>query len=133
MNQPVIPKQLLEFQKQVLEFQKAAFENGYNAIVALQDRQLQLADRMIGQVPNMPDEARALMQTWRDAAEEGQRQFKNTVDGSFAAATTYLDRLAEDAPAGGPVGEAGASAAEDGRGGPEGAGATGGSATEAAE
>ncbi len=105
MNQPTIPKQVLDYQKQVLEFQKAAFENGYNAIVALQERQLELADRMIGQAPNVPDEARALMQTWRDAAEEGQRQFKNTVDGSFAAVTTYLDRLADDSPAGDPKGE----------------------------
>ena len=40
-----------------------------------------------------------------DAAEEGQRQFKNTVDGSFAAVTTYLDRLAEGAPAEEPAGE----------------------------
>ena len=99
MNRPTIPKQVLDYQKQVLEFQKSAFENGYNAIVALQERQLELADRMIDQIPNLPDEARALMQTWRDAAAEGQRQFKSTVDGSFAAATTYLDRLAEGAPA----------------------------------
>ena len=105
MNQPTIPKQVLDYQKQVLEFQKAAFENGYNTIVALQERQLELADRMIGQVPNLPDEARALMQTWRDAAEESQRQFKNTVDGSFAAVTTYLDRLAEGSPAGDSKGE----------------------------
>ncbi len=102
MNRPTIPKQLLDYQKQVLEFQKAAFENGYNAIVALQERQLELADRMIGQVPNLPDEARALMQTWRDTAEEGQRQFKDTVDSSFATATNYLDRLAED-PDGSPA------------------------------
>lgn len=98
MNRPNITKQMLDYQKQVLEFQKAAFENGYNAIVALQERQLELADRMIGQIPNMPDEARDLMQTWRGTAEDGQRQFKNTVDGSFAAATAYLDRLAEGAP-----------------------------------
>ena len=58
-----------------------------------------------GQAPSLPDEARALMQTWRDAAEEGQRQFKNTVDGSFAAVTTYLDRLADGAPAEEPAGE----------------------------
>ena len=105
MNQPTIPKQVLDYQKQVLEFQKAAFENGYNAIVALQERQLAVADRMLGQVPNLPDEARALMQTWRDAAEEGQRQFKNTVDGSFAAVTTYLDRLSDGSPAEDPEGE----------------------------
>lgn len=105
MNQPKIPKQMLDYQKQVLEFQKAAFENGYNAIVALQERQLELADRMINQVPNLPDEARALMQTWRNAAQEGQRQFKNTVDGSFAAASTYLDRLAEGSSAEEPKGD----------------------------
>ena len=99
MNRSNITKHMLDYQKQVLEFQKSAFENGYNAIVALQERQLELADRMIGQIPNMPDEARDLMRTWRGTAEEGQRQFKNTVDGSFAAATAYLDRLAEGAPA----------------------------------
>ncbi|MCY3928871.1 MAG: hypothetical protein OXG81_11420 [Acidobacteria bacterium] len=103
MNRPTIPKQVLDYQKQVLEFQKAAFENGYNAIVALQERQLELADRMIDQVPNLPDEARTLMQTWRDAAAEGQQQFKNTVDGSFAAITTYLDRLADGSPAEDPA------------------------------
>ncbi len=106
MNQPDIPKQVLDYQKQVLEFQKAAFENGYNAIVALQERQLELADRMINQVPRLPDEARALMQTWRDAAEEGQQRFKNTVDGSFAAVTTYLDRLADGSQAEDPEGDA---------------------------
>lgn len=108
MNRPPIPKQVLDYQKRVLEFQQAAFENGYNAIVALQERQLELADRMIGQVPNLPDEARALMKGWRAAAEEGQRQFKNTVDGSFAAFNSYLDRLAEgdptDEPAENPAG-----------------------------
>ena len=105
MNRSTIPKQVLDFQKQVLDFQKAAFENGYNAIVALQERQLELADRMIDQVPNLPDEARALIQTWRDAAADGQRQFKNTVDGSFAAVTTYLDRLAEGSAAEDPEAE----------------------------
>ena len=95
MTQTNIPKQVLDYQRQVLEFQKAAFENGYNAIVALQERQLELADRMISQVPNLPDEARELMQTWRGAAEDGQRHFKHTVDGSFDAVTAYLDRLAD--------------------------------------
>ena len=109
MNRPAIPKQVLDYQKQVLKFQQSAFENGYNAIVALQERQLELADRMIGQVPNLPDEARALMQTWRDAAEEGQRQFKNTVDGSFAAVTNYLDQREEGAPAEKPAGDTEAS------------------------
>ncbi|MDE2851428.1 MAG: hypothetical protein OYL92_08625 [Acidobacteriota bacterium] len=90
-----IPRQVLAFQRQVLEFQRAAFENGYDAIVALQDRQLELADRMMNQVPNLPEEARDLIQTWRGAAQEGQRQFKNTIDGSFDAVTTYLDRLAD--------------------------------------
>lgn len=92
-----IPRQVLAFQRQVLEFQRAAFENGYDAIVALQERQLELADRMMNQVPNLPDEARDLIRTWRGAAQEGQRQFKNTIDGSFDAVTSYLDRLADGA------------------------------------
>ena len=96
MNRPGIPRQVLDFQKQVLDFQRSAFENGYDAIVALQQRQLELADRMMNQAPNLPDEARDLIQTWRNAAEEGQRQFKNTVDGSFDAVTAYLDRLADE-------------------------------------
>ena len=94
MTRPNIPRQILDFHKQILDFQKAAFENSYDALVALQERQLELADRMMNQVPNLPDEARELIRTWRGAAEEGQRQFKTTVDGSFEAVTTYLDRLA---------------------------------------
>ncbi len=93
MNRPNITKQMLEYQKQVLDFQKAAFENGYNALVALQDRQLELADRMMNQLPNLPDEAHELVRTWRSAAEDGQRQFKQTVDSSFDAITEYLDRF----------------------------------------
>lgn len=96
MTRPNIPRQILDIQKQILDFQKAAFENSYDALVALQERQLELADRMMNQVPNLPDEARELIRTWRGAAEEGQRQFKTTVDGSFEAVTTYLDRLAGD-------------------------------------
>ncbi len=90
-----IPRQVLAFQKQVLEFQRAAFENGCDAIVALQDRQLELADRMMNRIPNVPDEARDLIRTWRGAAQEGQRQFRNTIDGSFDAVAAYLDRLAD--------------------------------------
>lgn len=97
MTRPYIPRQVLDFQKQILDFQRAAFENGYDAIVALQERQLELADRMMNQVPNLPDEARELIRTWRGAAQDGQRQFKNTIDGSFDAVTTYLDRLADGA------------------------------------
>ena len=96
MNRANIPRQALDFQKQILDFQRTAFENGYDAIVALQQRQLELADRMMNQAPNLPDEARELIRTWRDAAEESQRQFKTTVDGSFDAVTAYLDRLAGD-------------------------------------
>ncbi len=94
MTRTNIPRQVLDFQKQILDFQRAAFENGYDAIVALQERQLELADRMMNQVPNLPDEARELIRTWRGAAEDGQRQLKSTVDGSFDAVTAYLDRLA---------------------------------------
>ena len=94
MTRTNIPRQVLDFQKQVLEFQRAAFENGYDAIVALQERQLELAARMLNQLPTLPDEARELIRTWRGAAEDGQRQFKSTVDGSFDAVTAYLDRLA---------------------------------------
>ena len=65
MTRTNIPRQVLDFQKQILDFQRAAFENGYDAIVALQERQLELADRMMNQVPNLPDEARELIQTWR--------------------------------------------------------------------
>jgi len=99
MNRSNIPRQLLDYQKQLLEFQQAAFENGYNAIVALQERQIELADRLMNQAPNVPDEARELIRTWRSAAEESQRQFKTTVDSSFDAVTTYLDRLGGDQPA----------------------------------
>ncbi len=99
MNRANIPRQALDFQKQILDFQRTAFENGYDAIVALQQRQLELADRMMNQAPNLPDEARELIRTWRDAAEESQRQFKTTVDGSFDAVTAYLDRLAGDSGA----------------------------------
>ncbi len=95
MTRANIPRQMLAFQRQILDFQRAAFENGYDAIVALQERQLELADRMMNQMPNLPDEARELVDTWRNAAQDGQRQFRDTVDGSFEAMTTYLDRMAD--------------------------------------
>ena len=98
MNRPFDPnitKRILEYQKQMLDYQKSAFENYYNAMRALQERQLEFYDRMTNQIPDLPDQARDMIQVWREAAEAGQRQFKNTVDGSFAAVKSYLDRLAE--------------------------------------
>ncbi len=94
MTRTSIPRPVLDFQKQILDFQRNAFESGYDAIVALQERQIELADRMMNQVPNLPDEARELVETWRGAAADSQRQFKRTIDGSFDAVTEYLDRLA---------------------------------------
>lgn len=88
-----LARQLLDFQKQVVEFQKSAFDNTFDAMVALQDQQRELMNRLVEQAPGLPAEAKEAIESWAESLTRARDEFKTTTDRSFELLERYLDRL----------------------------------------
>jgi len=86
-------RQLVDFQKQVAEFQKSAFDSTFNAIVALQDQQRELLDRLVDQSSAIPAEAKEALEAWTDSLNRARDDFKSASDKSWELFERYLDRL----------------------------------------
>jgi hypothetical protein len=89
-----IPSTVIDIQRRLLEFQRSAFTNAFEMVVRLQDQRRDVLERWIDRFPNLPEESKALIETWNDAAQRGRETFRATVDKSFDLVEDYYERLA---------------------------------------
>lgn len=90
-----VPAAVARYQRRMLGMQRAMFENTFNAMVTVQEQQQRFFDGLLEQAPGMPDETRALVDTWRKAAEDNRMYYRRAVERSFDHLEDYLDRLAD--------------------------------------
>ena len=69
--------------KQMIDFNKAAFENGYNSIVMLQDQVESMTNTLLDQATWLPQEGRKVIEDWVAIYKSGREAFKKAVDGSY--------------------------------------------------
>lgn len=89
-----IGRRLLEGQRQMLKVQRRLFDNTFQALSALQNQQQSVIDRFVDS-SRVPDEAREIVDAWREAAAQQRRQFRHAVEESFNSFDHLLGRLAE--------------------------------------
>jgi hypothetical protein len=92
-----IPSVVIDFQRRVLEFQRSAFTNAFEMATRLQDQRREVLERWVDRIPNLPEESKALIETWAEAQERGRETFRSTIDKSFDLVEGYYDRLAKPA------------------------------------
>ena len=76
--------------QQLLDFQKNAFENGYNAMVTIQEQSDKVADTLIKENSAISADNKKLINEWRGVIRKGQAEFKKSVDDTFKKAEAYL-------------------------------------------
>jgi hypothetical protein len=87
-------RRVLEGQRQMLKVQRRLFDNTFQALSALQNQQQSVIDRFVDS-SRVPDEAREIVDAWREAAAQQRRQFRHAVEESFNSFDHLLGRLAE--------------------------------------
>lgn len=84
--------------KQVLDFHKNTFNNGYNAMVMLQDQSEKVLDGFLAQASWVPQDFKSVMTEWAANYKKGLDEFKKTVDENFKRVEDYF--TLEDRPRG---------------------------------
>ena len=82
-------------QKRWLDFQRNALDRGFEVLTRYQEQQRDLASRMLEQIPNIPDEARGISDTWWQAQISGRETFRSAIDRSFELVEGFYERLRE--------------------------------------
>lgn len=82
------PTQML---KQMLAFNKAAFDNGFNALLALQEQNEKMVNSFLGQAGWLPDEGRKVIQEWLQAYKKGCEDFKSMADDNYAKVEKFFE------------------------------------------
>ena len=76
--------------KQMIDFQKTTFNNGFNALVMLQDQTEKMVNMTLEQVSWLPEEANKTVNEWVQAYKKGREDFKKAVDEHFVKAEDFF-------------------------------------------
>ena len=69
--------------KQLLDLNRTAFNNGYNAVVLLQDQFERVAQTTLARTNWLPEEGRKAINAWADTYKSGRDNFKKYMDDSY--------------------------------------------------
>jgi hypothetical protein len=76
--------------KQMIDFNKASFDNGFNAMVLIQDQTERAANALLDQATWLPAEGKKAIQDWVKTYKNGREEFKTSVDASFKKVEEYF-------------------------------------------
>jgi hypothetical protein len=76
--------------KQMIDFNKASFDNGFNAMVLIQDQTERAANALLDQATWLPEEGKKAIQDWVKTYKKGREELKKSVDTSFAKVEEYF-------------------------------------------
>ena len=79
--------------KQMIDFNKAAFDNGFNAMLTLQEQTERMATTLLDQATWLPDEGKKAVSDWIDAYKKGRDDYKKLVDESFRKVEEFFETL----------------------------------------
>jgi hypothetical protein len=77
--------------KQMIAFNKAAFDNGFNAILALQEQNEKMVNSFLGQAGWIPEEGRKVITDWVHTYKKGCEDFKKMADDNYAKVEKYFE------------------------------------------
>jgi hypothetical protein len=62
--------------RQMMAFNKTTFDNGFNALVTLQEQNEKMANTFLEQAPWLPGELRNVIDVWLSTCKNGRGDFK---------------------------------------------------------
>ncbi len=75
--------------KQMLDFYKTSFDNSYSAMMMLQEQMDRLGAMYLGQMGNLPEEAKKGLTEWTKSYKKNCQDFKKAVDEGFQKLESY--------------------------------------------
>jgi hypothetical protein len=80
----------MQIAKQMMEFNKTAFDNSFNAMLALQDQTEKLVLSFLEKAAWFPDEGKKAMNEWMMNYKKGREDFKSAADESYLKVAEYF-------------------------------------------
>ena len=75
---------------QMVDLQKAAFDNGYETIVTLQEQAEKVLDAFMDQTGWYPAESKGALLEWMNMYKKGRDDFKKAIDDGFDQLEGYI-------------------------------------------
>jgi hypothetical protein len=75
---------------QMVDLQKAAFDNGYETLVTMQDQAEKVFDAFVNQAGWFPSEGKGALHEWAGMYKKGRDDFKKAVDDGFDHLGGYI-------------------------------------------
>lgn len=72
--------------QQLISFNKTAFDNGFNALMALQNQAEKMVNSYLEQATWIPEEGKKVIDDWNKAYKKGCQDSKKLVDENFRRA-----------------------------------------------
>jgi hypothetical protein len=76
--------------KQMLDFNHATFNNGFNAVVLLQDQFERVAQTALSQAGWLPEEGHKAISEWAENYKTGRENFKSYMDDNYAKVESFF-------------------------------------------
>ncbi|HVS13857.1 MAG TPA: hypothetical protein VMV46_08035 [Thermoanaerobaculia bacterium] len=91
---PGLPPQAIDLQRKLIELQRLAFESSFDAVSTIQDRQAELLQGLVEQLPGMPAEVGEAMERWTEGFQRARQEYHDSAERSYELLDQVLDRLA---------------------------------------
>jgi len=76
---------------QMIDLQRATFDNGYEAVVTVQDQTEKAFNTIMDQSTWLPSESRGVMKEWFRMFKKGRNDFKKVMDEGYNHIGWYID------------------------------------------
>lgn len=85
----------LDLQKNLLERQHSMFDRTYEVVTGLQERQEDAVNKMLERSKYIPEQIADMAELWTGTNRQARKNYKRSVDKSFALVTDWVDGLAK--------------------------------------
>ena len=76
--------------KKIVEVQKTSFDNGYEALVTIQDHTDKMMNAILAQAPLIPQENKEALGEWVKMYRKGRDDLKHVLDEGYAKVEKYM-------------------------------------------
>ncbi len=81
------PKKMM---KQMVDFNRTTFDNGFNAMVLVQEQMEKAQKTFLDQAAWLPEEGRKALGEWVSSCKKGRENFKTVVEDGFRKVESYF-------------------------------------------
>jgi hypothetical protein len=76
--------------KQMLDFYKTSFDNAFSAMMMLEEQMERMGTMFLGQMVNLPEEAKKGVTEWTKSNKKNCEDFKKVMDDSFKKLESFF-------------------------------------------